>query len=165
MPYADPEVRRKKQKEKYQANREVINRQIMESFKKRMEDHDFAEKHRAQVRERYHRTKHDPVFIATRKKHATTTKLRQKGLTVEKYWEIFHRQKGRCAICGIRPEKGINNSERALAVDHHHSKKEFRGLLCGKCNVLLGMCDENTSTLSNAILYLKGEGTVWMMLG
>lgn len=57
-------------------------------------------------------------------------------------------QLGKCGICGELPSKG-----RSLAVDHNHETMEFRGLLCTRCNMGLGLFS-NQTILSNAIRYL-----------
>lgn len=48
-------------------------------------------------------------------------------------WDVVHsHQRGVCYVCG-RPEVG-----KRLATDHSHDTGQFRGLLCSKCNPLLG---------------------------
>lgn len=55
-------------------------------------------------------------------------------------------QSGSCAIC--------YQTSNALVVDHDHNTGEVRGLLCGKCNTLLGMSLDSKTTLTNAVTYL-----------
>jgi len=40
-------------------------------------------------------------------------------------------------------------------VDHNHKTGFIRGLLCDRCNLLIGEAHENTMVLVNAIKYLK----------
>jgi hypothetical protein len=55
-------------------------------------------------------------------------------LTVEMYDTIFLSQGGVCYACGQpEPVKG-----RRLSVDHDHTSGLVRGLLCSRCNPLLG---------------------------
>lgn len=55
-------------------------------------------------------------------------------LTPEMYLAIFAFQGGVCYACGqAEPVKG-----RSLAVDHNHATSLVRGLLCGRCNAILG---------------------------
>jgi hypothetical protein len=56
-----------------------------------------------------------------------------------------------CEICKKPKEL------KELKVDHCHKSRKIRGLLCHKCNVLLGMCLDNKKILRNAIIYLNGK--------
>jgi hypothetical protein len=60
-------------------------------------------------------------------------------------------QNNRCKICGV-PESELN---RKLDLDHDHLTYKLRGLLCKKCNSLLGMAKDNPIILQNAIKYLE----------
>ena len=72
------------------------------------------------------------------------------GLTEKEYKNLFVKQNNRCAICGC--EFTENNKG---FVDHNHKTKKVRGLLCTKCNTILGMANDNISILENSIKYLK----------
>ena len=74
------------------------------------------------------------------------------GLSLEEYDELARSQGGKCALC-----HNINGSKRAprLFVDHNHATGEIRGLLCSKCNFMIGQCDENPAILRAAICYLE----------
>ncbi|VVB50867.1 Recombination endonuclease VII [uncultured archaeon] len=55
-------------------------------------------------------------------------------LTVEQYEAILEHQGGVCYGCGeAEPVKG-----RRLSVDHDHETGLVRGLLCSRCNPILG---------------------------
>lgn len=54
-----------------------------------------------------------------------------------------------CECCGAPPGK------KALCLDHDHCTEEFRGWLCNKCNLGIGLLGDNISGLETAILYLK----------
>lgn len=84
--------------------------------------------------------------------------LKKFGLTPEQYDGRLKAQKGRCAICGRIPPIG-----RRLAVDHDHKTGKVRGLLCGQCNVALGLFEDNARYLTYAIGYLKNgaDYDVW----
>ena len=58
-------------------------------------------------------------------------------------------QDGRCAICRKHP-----SSKRLLAFDHCHETNQVRGLLCSRCNLGLGLFNDNWLLLNNAEEYL-----------
>jgi hypothetical protein len=45
--------------------------------------------------------------------------------------------------------------DSALEIDHDHQTGRVRGLLCHKCNTMLGMAADNPRWLQKAIEYLK----------
>jgi hypothetical protein len=78
--------------------------------------------------------------------------LRQYDITLDMYDELLARQGGGCAICGAaQSDKG----KRSLSVDHNHATGEVRGLLCYRCNVGIGMFQDEPTLLSAAIRYLE----------
>ena len=78
------------------------------------------------------------------------------GLTLEQYNSLLKKQNHVCAICNL-PEtsKHTNGTLKNLAVDHCHTTKEIRGLLCDNCNRGLGYFKDNAKSLKTAIEYLK----------
>jgi hypothetical protein len=65
------------------------------------------------------------------------------GLTVADYEEMLAGQNGACKICG-------KTTRKRLAVDHDHETGEVRGLLCHRCNMGLGLFDDNPLLLLRA---------------
>ncbi len=55
-------------------------------------------------------------------------------MSKEQYNNLYSKQKGQCAICGIHQSE----LERRLDIDHNHKTEEVRGLLCMHCNLLVG---------------------------
>lgn len=79
------------------------------------------------------------------------------GITFEEYGAIKEIQGGKCAIC-----QRATGAYRALAVDHDHAiEKELglrasvRGLLCSKCNEILGHFRDDPEMFFRAITYLR----------
>lgn len=77
------------------------------------------------------------------------------GLTLEQYDEMMEFQSGVCAICGEENESG-----QPLYVDHCHESGKVRGLLCRRCNTLIGCAEDSTAVLTEAIIYLAHNRTV-----
>jgi hypothetical protein len=81
------------------------------------------------------------------KTHAIWRKFKYK-ITEEEFNKILKLQNNKCAIC----KKDFLKTPR---VDHDHKTGGIRGLLCEKCNFLLGLCNEDVFILKEAIKYLK----------
>jgi hypothetical protein len=85
------------------------------------------------------------------------TLVRKFNLTSEAYRGMLRRQRGVCAICRTR-ECFINRRTgrtQALSVDHNHDTGAVRGLLCVRCNRMLGYAKDSPKILRNAIFYLQ----------
>lgn len=52
----------------------------------------------------------------------------------------------KCEVCG---------QERKIVFDHCHKKNVFRGWLCYRCNIALGMVDDDIEVLIKLIKYLS----------
>ena len=76
------------------------------------------------------------------------------GLTEQAYDELVARQGGSCAICH-QPEqrRRPDGSPTPLCVDHNHETGQVRGLLCARCNSVLGFID-NPMLHEAALRYL-----------
>lgn len=76
------------------------------------------------------------------------------GLTQAAYLEMAQAQGWRCAICGKkRGSRGIRG--KGLVVDHDHSNKRVRALLCDPCNRIIAFAHERVAHLEAAIAYLR----------
>ena len=84
-----------------------------------------------------------------RYRNALYQKKNKYGLNEEQYHYLFDTQHNKCAICG----KSFDDTK--AFVDHSHETNKVRGLLCTKCNSLLGMANDDIDILINAIEYLK----------
>ena len=83
------------------------------------------------------------------------------GISLDQYDKMFQEQNGVCAICG-KKETSINQyGVKRLAVDHDHKTGKIRGLLCFKCNVIIGHLGEDwvlTKKITEYIHKHNGEG-------
>lgn len=88
-------------------------------------------------------------------------KQKAKQERIKLYAEMLSKQENKCAICG---NFGVNEklnddiiygkmisgnlkNYRRLAIDHNHLTDEIRGLLCTKCNLVLGLVNDDVSIL------------------
>lgn len=83
--------------------------------------------------------------------------LKRFNLTLDQYKNMLSEQSNVCKIC-MKPEIGIdprNNKIKRLSIDHNHNTGKVRGLLCQKCNTMIGFFNEDINILKNAIKYLE----------
>jgi hypothetical protein len=125
--------------------------------KRYAEDADYREKVCAAARKqrRLRRGKNaqklesDPEFREKERKDRAEKRLRLKyGLAKGDYERMLLRQHGVCAICEQKPRA-------RLCVDHCHSTRQVRGLLCRKCNLGLGHFHDDPRLLRKAAAYLE----------
>ena len=79
--------------------------------------------------------------------------IRLYGIDNNDYENLLNKQNRKCAICGQPVDEYEVRSK--LDIDHNHDTGKVRGLLCNKCNLGLGLFNENIGTLLDAVLYLK----------
>lgn len=89
------------------------------------------------------------------------------NLTIEQYDQLLDEQEGVCAVCG-GPETRVDyrtGLTKRLSVDHDHaccdSPKScgecVRGLLCSRCNVVLGLTNDDLELLAKLAHYVGGD--------
>ena len=85
------------------------------------------------------------------KAHSKNKKLRQRyGISKSVFDLLLKGQNYKCLICEIR-----HVPEKPLYVDHEHKTGIVRGLICQKCNTILGFCKDSVKTLKSAIEYIE----------
>jgi hypothetical protein len=72
------------------------------------------------------------------------------GFTPEEFEDKLKEQDYKCAICGTDKPTSIN-----WHADHCHETKIKRGVLCQKCNMGIGLFNDNTELMEKAIMYLN----------
>ena len=102
------------------------------------------EKHRQSVRA--YRARNPEKYRADGRK-------RYYGLSVEDTAAMLEAQQHKCGICACEIHDGFDG----FCVDHDHASGRIRGLLCRKCNVLLGMAGDRPEVFAAAIAYLEGQ--------
>jgi hypothetical protein len=85
------------------------------------------------------------------KKNRASALMKNYGMTIEEWNEMFASQNYRCAICG---SKDPLNTAKNFVVDHCHSLGHVRGILCSPCNAMLGFAHDDPNVLWDAMTYL-----------
>src|SRR5271166_3831988 len=102
-----------------------------------------GDKIRAQQRDRYHKNP----------EHFRDQELwRKYKIRSIDYERMLAEQGGKCAVCETCDFVGPG---RRLHVDHNHATGKVRGLVCVRCNVLIGMAQEQHERFLAALQYLK----------
>lgn len=86
------------------------------------------------------------------RRHILRTRLRRHKLTQDQYENLLKRQNHRCGLC---EEKFI----RTPNIDHDHKTGRVRGLLCSKCNHIIGVVELYSNLLGKANSYLECDPT------
>ena len=74
------------------------------------------------------------------------------GVTPEWLEQRLEELDHKCPLCATPIAEGYN-----LAIDHCHTSGKVRGVLCGKCNQVLGMMDDDSERLIKASKYLNSN--------
>ena len=89
---------------------------------------------------------------STKKRNRNNKLMRKYGIDTNEYNQLLESQNYTCAICGSTETGG--KGKKHFSVDHCHTTKKVRGLLCKSCNIMLGEAKDNTRILSKALEYL-----------
>lgn len=125
--------------------------QYMREYRlRRKNDPELAEKDRLYQREYgrkyYHRRKaSDPSYLRDNNEYHRVWKY---GVSVAGVARLLAFQGRRCCGCG----KEISGKS---PIDHDHSTRRVRGILCSGCNKVLGFVRDDPATLMNLIRYLE----------
>jgi hypothetical protein len=111
------------------------------------------------IKQREFRVRHrERLNLLNRTKHSELRwkrHLRAKyGISPKQYEEMLFVQGGACAICKSKTPSGQNGCSR-FHVDHEHGTTNIRGLLCSKCNQMLGYANDRPDILRTAAEYLE----------
>ncbi len=76
------------------------------------------------------------------------------GIKIEDYNEMFLEQNGVCAICERKETSRLRGILGNLNIDHDHTTGKIRGLLCLRCNQVLGRVNDDVGILTKMVDYL-----------
>ena len=82
-------------------------------------------------------------------------------LNMQGFNALWLNQGGLCAGCKRKLAHPLNRSMELACrpeVDHDHATGKVRGILCHRCNILLGKIKDNQELLEALIAYLRRNG-------
>lgn len=113
-------------------------------------------------RRAFHAANRENLNARTRAWNATHPGYKRDGrlkaqydLTPAAFDALLVAQEGRCKIC--RVPFTPDSRETRPSVDHCHTTRQVRGLLCGPCNKGIGFLKDDPAILAAAIAYLTGN--------
>lgn len=93
------------------------------------------------------------VYAETQRPLARKWRLdKHYGMTPGDFDRMVEAQNGVCAICNSPPGRHPH-----LCIDHCHKTGKVRGLLCHKCNMVLGVVKDDVDTIQRLIRYLENS--------
>jgi hypothetical protein len=75
------------------------------------------------------------------------------GITLDEYERMLEAQGHKCWCCGVEHKE--DGRYGPLCVDHNHTTGDVRGLLCRRCNMVIGNVEESKELLTTLIDYLE----------
>lgn len=95
----------------------------------------------------------DENYVENRQISQEKDRAKRYGLTLDQLENMKRVSKGLCEICGS-PPSNRGTASKSLHVDHCHSTGQVRGMLCSKCNMILGQINESPQRLLEMLVYL-----------
>lgn len=131
-------------RDKYKAYMKIYNQKLEVKAKRKEYNH-------SQKAKEWQR-----VYWEKNKKKIRTYQLKHNfNLASKDYLRMTALQNNKCAICGNEEKFNKKGKVPQLVVDHNHKTGIIRGLLCKRCNLVLGNVNEDISLLQKMIKYLK----------
>lgn len=89
-------------------------------------------------------------YLANKDRFRFNHLRRKYNLTPQALEDLLLSQSGLCAIC----QSSLSDLDRPYHIDHCHTTKQVRGVLCFSCNTGLGKFRDDPRLLESAFLYL-----------
>ena len=80
------------------------------------------------------------------------------GMSKDEWFWMYKEQGRECGMCSRELSINRNGSDPnslSACIDHDHETNKIRGMLCNRCNVLLGFADDDVNLLQLGIIYLN----------
>ena len=112
------------------------------------------------------KSKRGKIYNSSKGKYLGLKRRLSISIDEERYKDMMRTQNHVCAICKnpekieISPKSKYSSEaeSRSLAVDHDHKTGKVRGLLCGRCNIMIGFAQDSVEILKSAVKYVKQLG-------
>jgi hypothetical protein len=111
-----------------------------------------ASRHYEANKDQYIQRSKDRAKTEAGKLSARKCRLKKLGITYEHYIMMLELQGYECKICR---KPNMTGKWGNLYVDHNHVTGEVRGLLCQRCNVAIGLFNDDPELLRAAIEYVS----------
>ncbi len=126
-------------------------RRILNKNKKQLYDKEYYAKNtekRKKYSLKYHYAHRDQI----KKYKEKYFYYKKYNLSLEELSIILTAQNNKCAIC-----KSNFSKRNVPCIDHDHNTGQIRGILCRKCNLGLGLFNDNKELIISAFGYLDGK--------
>jgi len=138
---ADP-IRKERRDSFMKEHRQEYNRKWLEKPENKQKSKDWQKEYRQRPDVKEKRREYNRVDAL----------MRKYGITLVQFNDILKKQEFICPICSTK----LNMERRKeIHVDHCHTKNIVRGVLCQRCNILLGHAKDSREILFNAAKYLE----------
>lgn len=87
-------------------------------------------------------------------KVARAQNIKRYGITLQDYEDLLCMCDAKCMVCGQTASEHKQHTGKFLCVDHDHITGKVRGLLCHRCNLVVGRMEDNPDLLVRAASYL-----------
>ena len=96
-------------------------------------------------------------YLKSRVQQRDANRKSKYGITPEEFQFLWESQSQKCAICGVSLVDNFcgNKVVNKAVIDHCHTSKKVRGLLCRLCNQGLGLFKDDIKSLLAAAEYIK----------
>lgn len=99
--------------------------------------------------DRFQKDKHKPSGYSSYCKDCRRNNKIKKlyNISIDEYDNLYKNQIGGCLICHTKHDR--------LHIDHCHNTGKVRGLLCSKCNMAIGLFNDDIKLLQETIKYIS----------
>jgi hypothetical protein len=152
MPHKDPQAKAEYARQYRAANREKIRENSKRYWQKNKARCAAANlKYRSENQDRVKEL--NQLWWAANKDRLVAEKY---GLTLEEYQQMLDATEGKCPICSVELVFEGKSAARAC-VDHDHATGKIRGIVCSRCNLLIGKAKDDAALLMRAAEYLMAD--------